>query len=94
MAQVVYRIGELAAGLEIFYLDVRGVAYELALAARIEKKFGVAFVPVFLGPEFTVDAAVAVSIVFAIELIAFILSPMLKTTEAAPVKAKGKRRKK
>ena len=48
---------------------------------------GVAFVPVFLGPEFAVDAAVGVAVVFAIELIAFILSPMLKTSEATPAKA-------
>ena len=40
---------------------------------------GVAFVPVFLGPEFAVDAAIAVSVVFVIEFIAFVLSPMLKT---------------
>ncbi len=44
---------------------------------------GVAFVPVFLGPEFAVDAAIAVSIVFVIEFIAFVLSPMLKTKNDA-----------
>ncbi|MGC8538183.1 MAG: MFS transporter [Candidatus Micrarchaeia archaeon] len=52
---------------------------------------GVAFIPVFLGPEFAVNAAIAVSIVFVIELIAFILSPMLKVKEVAAPKAKGRR---
>ncbi|ASI13747.1 major facilitator superfamily permease [Candidatus Mancarchaeum acidiphilum] len=44
---------------------------------------GVAFVPVFLGPEFAVDATIAVIVVFVIEFIAFILSPMLKTKNDA-----------
>ncbi|MEM4099767.1 MAG: MFS transporter [Candidatus Micrarchaeaceae archaeon] len=45
---------------------------------------GVAFVPVLLGPEFVVDATIAVLIVFAIEFIAFILSPLLKTKSSTP----------
>ncbi len=51
---------------------------------------GVAFVPVFLGPEFSVDASIAVAIVFAIELIAFILSPVLRTTsdQAVPLNSR------
>ncbi len=54
---------------------------------------GVAFVPVFLGPEFSVDATIAVIIVFVIEFIAFILSPMLKAKPDRTTTNRGRPRK-
>ncbi len=55
---------------------------------------GVAFIPPLLGPKFLTSATVAVIVVFVIEFIAFVLSPMLKSGGAAkPATAHGRRRR-